>query len=151
MVRVAAVAIAACLFTAGCAESDHSGVSPTGSAAVLDALAGAWTLGSGSSSTLPTGCTSLDYTITKNADGSSGGVEFKGVCAGVEASGSGKGTVSGSTLNWTAEGTATRNGLTCPFTLTQGTAARESAGVRVTFAGTVCGLPVSGSELLQKP
>ena len=53
-------------------------------------------------------------------------------------------------LNWTAEGTATRSGLTCPFNLTQGTAAPEGSGVRVTFAGTVCGLPVSGSELLQK-
>jgi hypothetical protein len=58
--------------------------------------------------------------------------------------------VSGSTLNWTAEGTATRAGVSCPFSFTEGTAALEGTGVRVTFAGVVCGLPVSGSELLQR-
>ena len=62
----------------------------------------------------------------------------------------GTGTVSGSTLNWTAEGTATRGGLTCPFTFGEGTARPEGSGVRVTFAGTLCGLPVSGTELLQR-
>ena len=116
---------------------------------MLDALAGTWTLGS-SSATLPAGCTALEYTVTKSDDGNSGLVAFNGVCAGVEASGSGKGTVSGSTLNWTAEGSASRGGLTCPFTLGEGTAKPEGSGVRVTFAGTLCGLPVSGTELLQR-
>jgi hypothetical protein len=148
MFRAAPVAVVACLMGAGCAVSD-SGVSPTGSAAVLEALAGAWTLGS-SSTALPAGCTALDYTVTKAADGNSAAVAFKGACAGIEGSGSGTGTVSGSTLKWTAEGTATRSGVTCPFNFTDGTAAAEGNGVRVTFAGTVCGLPVSGSELLRR-
>jgi hypothetical protein len=115
---------------------------------VLEAMAGAWTLGASGSP--PDGCTALDYTITKSADGQSGDIQFNGTCAGVQASGRGKGTLSGSTLNWTAEGTATRDGLTCPFTFTQGTAQLEGSGVRVTYAGTVCGLPVSGSNLLQR-
>jgi hypothetical protein len=149
MCRRLAWALAGCLLAAGCAETDQSGVSPTGSSAVLDALAGTWTLGSPSDA-LPAGCTELDYTVTKSNDGQSGAVVFNGVCAGVEASGSGKGTVSGSTLNWTAEGTATRGGLTCPFTFGEGTAKPEGSGVRVTFAGTLCGLPVSGTELLER-
>ena len=142
-------ALAGCLLAAGCADTDRPGVSPTGSSAVLDALAGTWILSS-SSATLPAGCTALEYTVTKSDDGNSGLVAFNGVCAGVEASGSGKGTVSGSTLNWTAEGSASRGGLTCPFTFGEGTAKPEGSGVRVTFAGTLCGLPVSGTELLQR-
>jgi hypothetical protein len=148
MCRLAPLALAGCLLAAGCAESDRTGVVPSGSAAVLDALAGAWTLGS--SAAPPAACTALDYTVTKGPDGTSAAIQFQGVCAGVEGSGSGTGTVSGSTLNWTAQGTATRTGLTCPFSFTQGTAALEGSGVRVTFAGTVCGLAVSGSELLRR-
>jgi hypothetical protein len=149
MHRLAPLALAGCLLAAGCAEGESSGVSPTGSAAVLDALAGDWTLGS-SSAALPAGCTALDYTVTKGTDGKSGAIAFSGVCAGVAGSGSGTGTVSGSVLNWTAEGTASRSGLTCPFNFTQGTAAPEGSGLRVTFAGSVCGLPVNGSELLKR-
>ena len=109
-------AIAACLFAAGCAESDHSGVSPTGSAAVLDALAGSVDAWFRSSSTLPTGCTALDYTDHEECTTAARAeLTFKGVCAGVEASGSGKGTVSGSTLNWTAEGTATQERAHVPI------------------------------------
>ena len=115
---------------------------------MLDAIAGSWTLGS--SGSLPDGCTALDYTITKSADGQSGEIQFDGTCAGVRAKGSGKGTLTGSTLNWTAQGTATREGLTCPFNVTQGTAQLEANGVRVTYDGTVCGVPVSGSDLLQR-
>ena len=146
MSRLARLALVGCLLAAGCA-AQNSGVSPTGST-VLDGLVGTWTLGS--SSTAPAGCTTLDYTLAKNSDGTSAAVTFNGVCAGVSATGTGTGTVSGSKLNWTAEGTATRDGLTCPFNLGEGTATREGSGVRVTFAGTLCGLPVSGSELLQK-
>ena len=62
MFRLAPLALAGCLLAAGCAESDQSGVSPSGSTAVLDALAGAWTLGP-SSPTLPAGCSALDYTV----------------------------------------------------------------------------------------
>jgi hypothetical protein len=148
MNRLAPLAIA-CVLAAGCADTDPSGTSPTGAAAVLQALAGTWTLGS-SSPSLPAGCTALEYTVTPGSDGNSGAVAFSGVCSGVEGSGSGKAAVSGSTLNWSAEGTATRSGLTCPFNFNEGTAALEGSGVRVTFAGTVCGVPVSGSELLQR-
>jgi len=146
MHRFAPLALAVCLFAAGCSVSNST--SPSGSA-VLDALAGTWALGSATGAP-PNRCTSLDYTIAKSSDASSGTVAFSGVCAGVEGTGTGKATVSGSTVNWTAEGTATRSGLTCPFNFTQGTAALEGSGVRVTYVGTVCGLPVSGSELLQR-
>ena len=148
MYRLAPLAIA-WMLAAGCAESDLSGTSPTGPAAVLQALAGTWSLGS-SSTALPASCTALDYTVTPGTDGNSGTVAFSGLCSGIEGSGSGKATVSGSKLHWSAEGTASRGGLTCPFNFTEGTAAPEGNGVRVTFAGTVCGLPVSGSELLQR-
>ena len=105
--RLAPVALAGCLFAAGCAESDHSGVSPTGSSAVLDALAGTWTLGSGRPRRCRPGALARLHRH-EECRRQSGSSEFDGVCAGVEASGTGTGTVSGSTLNWTAEGTATQ-------------------------------------------
>ena len=148
MGRLAAFALAGCLCATGCTASHSSSTSPTSPAAMLEAIAGSWTLGS--SGSLPDGCSALDYTITKSADGQSGEIQFDGTCAGVRATGTGKGTLSGSTLQWTAEGTATREGLTCPFNVTQGTAQLEGNGVRVTYAGTVCGVPVSGSDLLQR-
>ena len=148
MGRLAALGLAGCLCASGCTASHSSSTSPTSPAAMLEAIAGSWTLGSSGSP--PDGCSALDYTITKSADGQSGEIQFDGTCAGVQASGTGKGTLSGSTLQWTAQGTATRDGLTCPFDVTQGTAQLEGNGVRVTYAGTVCGVPVSGSDLLQR-
>jgi hypothetical protein len=145
MSRIAVIALTSCVFAAGC--GGDGGVSPSGSS-VLDSLAGSW--GLSASSDLPASCTELTYTITKGADDRSGEVTFNGVCSGIQASGTGKGTLTGSTLNWTAEGTASREGLTCPFSVSQGTAALEGDGVRVTYAGTVCGLAVNGSELLNR-
>jgi hypothetical protein len=148
MGRLAALALAGCICATGCTESHSSSTSPTSPAAMIEAIAGSWTLGS--SGSLPDGCTALDYTITKSADGQSGEIQFDGTCAGVRATGTGKGTLTGSTLQWTAEGTATRDGLTCPFKVAQGTAQLEGDGVRVTYAGAVCGVPVSGSDLLRR-
>jgi hypothetical protein len=148
MARLVAFALAGCLCATGCTLSNTSGTSPTNPAAVLEAIAGTWTLGA--SGAPPDGCTALDYTITKSADGQSGDIQFNGTCAGVQATGTGKATLSGSTLNWSAQGTAIRDGLSCPFNVSQGTAQLEDTGVRVTYAGTVCGLPVNGSDLLQR-
>ena len=148
MARLAALALAGGLCATGCTMSSSSSTSPTSPAAVLEAMVGSWTLGGSASP--PDGCTALDYTITKSADGQSGDIQFNATCAGVQASGTGTGRLSGSTLQWTAQGSATRDGLTCPFNFTQGTAQLEGSAVRVTYAGTVCGVPVSGSDLLQR-
>ena len=121
--------------------------SPTRPSA-LDGLAGAWTLGATGSGELPDACTQLEYEITPAPDGRTAAVRFNGTCAGITASGTGSGTLSGDTLRWSAEGTASGRGMTCPFTFRDSTATREGSGLRIAYAGTVCGLPVQGNDLL---
>jgi hypothetical protein len=127
-----------------------SAASPGGTRASIDAFTGSWGASSASSSaSLPNGCTKFDYQVDRLSD-SSAKVTVDANCASVAVTGSGQGTVSGSVLSWTASGNATARGLTCPFTFNNSTATPEGNGVRVNYSGTVCGLPVQGSELLTR-
>lgn len=138
---------------AGCGATS-SPASPSGAATAassLDAFTGAWkSAASSSSSATPDRCSQLEYQVTKGPDGQSGTVQFKGTCAGITASGNGRGALAGTVLNWSAEGTASRGGVTCSFSFTNSTATREGESVRVTYSGSICGLPVSGLELLSR-
>jgi hypothetical protein len=149
---------AACSFAltlalaAGCggASSPASPSGTTGEPTALDALMGAWKSSSSPAGTTAGGCSQLEYEVAKAPDGRSGTVQFKGTCAGITASGTGRGQTDGNVLTWSAEGTASRGGVSCAFAFTNSTATREGQGVRLNYSGTVCGLPVSGSELLSR-
>jgi hypothetical protein len=67
-------------------------------------------------------------------------------------SGSGAGTLSGSAINWSSSGLVSQGGVNCPFTFTNGkvTPGTEANTVVVTYSGTVCGIPVSGTENAKK-
>lgn len=116
----------------------------------IQAFSGSWVSGGTGGAALPSSCTAFDYRVTPSADGRSGAVAFRATCAGIDVDGTGTGVLNGEVLSWSAQGTATRVGLTCPFTFSDSTAALENGGVRVNYRGTVCGFPVSGSELLRK-
>lgn len=116
----------------------------------IQAFSGTWSSGTGADSVLPSQCTAFDYRLSPAADGRTGSVAFKATCAGVSVDGSGTGVLNGDVLSWTAQGTATRAGLSCPFAFDDSTATLENGGVRVNYRGTVCGFPLSGSELLRK-
>ncbi len=88
------------------------------------------------------------YQVVRSADGKSATVQFNGTCAGITAKGTGSGSLSGTVLTWNAQGTAVRSSLVCPFSFDNSTATPEGAGIRVNYAGSVCGVPVRGSELL---
>jgi hypothetical protein len=67
----------------------------------------------------------------------------------VPVTGVGNGTLNGTTLDWTTTGTAAS---ACPFAL-NGTATPSTAiatDLSVTYSGTVCGVPVSGSDTLHR-
>jgi hypothetical protein len=65
--------------------------------------------------------------------------------------GSGSGTLSGSAINWSASGLVSQGGVNCPFTFTNSKATLGSDGnVVVNYSGTVCGIPVSGTETVKK-
>lgn len=145
--------VTACLLTTACDMIDKltgkNPTSPSGTSASLGDFTGTWVT---SSSTSPvTSCGNVKYQVTPVSE-TTANVTFSGTCAGnTQVNGTGTGTMSGSTLDWNAQGTVTQGSLTCPFNFTNGTATRESTGgVHIVYSGTVCGIPVSGDEVLKK-
>ena len=152
-----AVFILACALTTGCellTKKDATPTSPTPTtpttpAVAIEAFAGTWT--SITPSTPPAGCGNLKYTITPTS-ATAANVSFTATCAGnITVTGSGNGTLSGSVVTWTAGGLVGQGGVNCPFTFTNNKATLESNGqVVVNYTGTVCGIPVSGTETVKK-
>jgi hypothetical protein len=147
--------VAACTLSAGCdlfnrnTSSTGNPTAPT-SGATLDSYAGTWQ--SVTASTPATGCGNLKYTVTPTTT-TSANVSFTATCASnITVSGSGSGTLSGSAINWSASGLVSQGGVNCPFSFTNSKAALDSTGqnVVVTYGGTVCGIPVSGTETVKK-
>ena len=153
--RTTAAAFAlACAMAAGCdllskKDSSSTPTSPTTPATTLDAFAGTWS--SITPSTPPTGCGNLKYTVTPTT-ATSANVTFTATCAGnITVTGSGSGTLSGSAINWSANGLVGQGGVNCPFTFANSKATLDGAGqVVVNYSGTVCGIPVSGTETVKK-
>ena len=155
--RTAAAAFAlACALTTGCdllskkdnTDTPTSPTSPTPTTSI-DAFAGSWN--SVTPSTPPTGCGNLKYTVTPTGT-STANVSFTATCAGnITVTGSGSGALSGNTINWTASGLVGQGGVNCPFTFTNSKATLDATGqVVVTYTGTICGIPVSGTETVKK-
>ena len=151
-----AVFLLACALTAGCdlltkkdTPTSPTPTTPTTPAASIDAFAGTWA--SITPSTPPTGCGNLKYTITPTS-ATAANVSFTATCAGnIAVTGSGNGTLSGSIVTWNASGLVGQGGVNCPFTFTNNKATLESTGqVVVNYTGTVCGIPVSGTETVKK-
>jgi hypothetical protein len=142
-------------FTSGCDyfnnkdEGGNPGSPTTGN---LDPFVGTFSSASTGTPT-PTSCSNLKYTVTPSGTNSAT-VTFSATCASnITVNGTGSGTVNGTTLNWNSQGTVSQGGLTCPFTFPNGsnTAVPDGTnGVKVNYAGTVCGIPISGSEVLKK-
>jgi hypothetical protein len=152
-----AVASLACTLAVLAAAGCNSASAPTTPSAVsrtpatIDAFAGTWaSRPAGGASLAPNLCSQIEYEVTPSGDGQSGDVRFSGTCVGVTATGTGSGRLSGSTLHWAAEGTGSLAGTGCPFSFSNSTATPEGDAVRVTYSGMVCGIPVSGSQLLTR-
>ena len=146
---LAAVGLA--VAAAACVETKHeSPTSPTEVAKVLST--GSWTSAAtvASAALSPSSCGNLEWKIATMTSTSASGT-FKATCGvGLTLEGKAEGTLSGLTANLKADGTVTGSGINCPFALT-GTAVPEGLdAVRVTYSGTTCLGPVSGSELLKR-
>lgn len=142
----------ACAVAAGCDlfKNDSESSTPTTPTPTvgLDVFAGSWS--SVTASTPSTGCGTVKYTVTP-VNTTSANVTFSATCAGsIQVTGTGSGTVSGSTLAWSAQGLVGQGGVNCPFTFTNGQAVQDPGGIKVTYSGTVCGIPVSGTEIVKK-
>jgi hypothetical protein len=145
--------IVAVLTLGGCGLLDKlkdSPTSPSPATTSLDPFVGSFT----STSTAapgPTSCGKVVYVVTPTST-TAATITFSATCASnIEVTGNGAGTLSGSTLAWNAQGSVNQGGITCPFSFSNGTATPEgTGGLRVNYSGTVCGISVSGSEVVRK-
>ncbi len=152
---LAAALALACVLAAGCdllntnKDTSSTPTSPSTPTASLDAFAGTWQ--SVTASTPATGCGNLKYTVTP-VSSSSANVTFTATCASnITVTGSGSGTLSGSTINWSATGLVGQGGVNCPFSFSNSKATLGTDGnIVVAYSGTVCGIPVSGTETVKK-
>src|SRR5262245_7795750 len=147
----------ACLFATGCdlfnnKKNDSQPTTPTSPSTpsvTMNAFAGTWSSVTGG--TPAAGCGNVKYTVTP-LTATSANVQFNGTCAGnITVSGTGNGTLSGSTLNWSATGLVGQGGVNCPFSFTNSKATTDASGqLIVDYTGTVCGIPISGTETVKK-
>ena len=151
--RLAAAFVVACALTAGCdllskKNNETTPTSPTPTVSI-DAFAGTWQ--SATASTPATGCGNLKYTVTPTT-ATSANVSFTATCASnITVTGSGAGTLSGSAITWSATGLVGQGGVNCPFNFPSNKSALGADNqIVVSYAGTVCGIPVSGSETVKK-
>jgi len=148
----ALVALVALVATWGCdlLNKKDSPTAPSSPTASLDQFAGTFT-SSPVATVGPTTCGNVRYVVAPTST-TAATVTFTATCAAsIEVSGSGTGTLSGSTLGWSAQGTITQGDITCPFSFANGTATAEgTSSLRVNYSGTVCGIAVSGTDVVAK-
>jgi hypothetical protein len=144
-----AATVIAALLAAGCFEFlTGSNTSPSSSG--VNGLSGAWASVS-SATTLQDTCTNFTWSVTDISGNTASGA-FTATCLGnLNVTGTASGTLSGSTVNWTATGTATApDGTECPISLS-GTATFDGTQIRIPYSGTTCLGSVSGTEILRRP
>jgi hypothetical protein len=107
---------------------------------VISAFAGTWR------STAASGpCTSTAWTITPTAD-TTAAITYTATCGNIPVSGSATATLSGTTMNWTTSG----SGGGCTFALNGTAVPAGSTDLALTYTGTVCNAPVSGTDTLRR-
>jgi hypothetical protein len=139
------------LVAGSCVETKTTGVaSPSELAAVL--TAGNWSSSAMTAATsLNVGsCGNLEWKITTLTATAASGT-FKATCGGgLTLEGSAEGKLNGLAADLSASGTVGGTGTACAFSLT-GTAVPASLdSIRITYSGTTCLGPVSGSEVIKK-
>jgi hypothetical protein len=118
------------------------------SAAGIGTLLGSWS----AANIIPTPgtCTDFKWNVTEQTGTTAKGA-FSATCPGdLKLSGTAQGTLSGSTITWSAQGVGNGPGLmSCNISLT-GTAEIGVTSVRVPYSGTTCLGPVSGTEVMRR-
>ena len=127
-------------------ERRSTATSPTGSG--VAALLGSWS--STNVVPSPSTCTDFKWNVTEQSANSARG-SFSATCANdLKLSGTAQGTLSGSVVNWSAQGTASAAGLpSCAISLV-GTAEIGVDSIRVPYSGDTCAGRVNGVEILRR-
>ena len=142
----------ACSFVAiaasGCLGFERRSTATAPTASGIGALLGNWT--SGNVIPAPGTCTDFKWNVTEQSTNTARG-SFSATCANdLKLAGTAQGTLSGSVINWSAQGTANASGLeSCAISLV-GTAEIGIDSVRVPYSGDTCAGKVSGVEVLRR-
>jgi hypothetical protein len=161
LTSIAAVCAVALVAAACASDSKSSPASPTPTSVpatqdtTLSTFSGTWTSVTGTSgqsgTQVPNGCSQFEYKVTPAPDNKSATVDFAAACSSISVQGKGAATLAGSILTWSADGTVSYGSApACAFSFPSSTATPEGDGIRIVYAGTICGVPVSGSELLHR-
>jgi hypothetical protein len=95
-------------------------------------------------------CGGLQWKITSQ-NGSQASGEFAASCAGgIKLAGTMTATHSETTIPWAATGTATKEATSCPFNMTGTGTFQGTSNIMVSYAGTTCLGPMSGSETITR-
>ena len=95
-------------------------------------------------------CGSMLWKITSQTGGQASG-EFSAACAdGVSLAGTMTATHGETSIPWAATGTATKGEVTCPFSMTGTGTFQGTSNIVVSYSGTSCIGPVSGSETIKR-
>lgn len=140
--------IAVAALSAACLGFERKSTVTGPSSAGISTLLGSWS--SGNIVPSPASCSDFKWNVTEQTGNSAKGT-FSATCAGdLKLTGNAEGTLSGSTVTWAAQGTASAPGLpSCDITLT-GTAEIQVDSVRVPYSGKTCLGAVSGTEVLRR-
>ena len=155
MSRKLLVAPAVCaLISVGCFSLSRDSNRTGPSNAVAELLGGQWATtqslpGLGS---IQETCTDFTWSVT-DFSGSSASGTFSATCAGaLKVNGTARGTLSGTTVNWTATATGSGPGVpnACAISLA-GTAVFDGNVIRIPYTGSTClGTQLSGTEIIGK-
>lgn len=134
----------------GCVGYENKTTLTNPSATSVAALMGTWASASGSIVPAPSTCVDFKWNATEQTSNSAKG-SFSATCAGdLKVSGTAQGTLSGSTITWSASGNASSPVIaSCAITL-NGTAELGVNSIRVPYSGNTCLGAVSGVEVLNR-
>jgi hypothetical protein len=145
-----AVVAAAALANAACFEFFNKTTVANPSDVTVSLLGGVWSTSSSTAGTLAASCTNFTWSVTESTS-TSGSGNFGATCFGdMQVTGSASGTLSGSTLTWSAKATATVPGFPVCEVQLSGTATLVGDTISIPYAGSTCVGSVSGTEILKK-
>jgi hypothetical protein len=102
--------------------------------------------------TFPTAqsCGGVQWKITSQASNQISG-DFQTTCSGgITLAGTIVASTSDTSIPWAASGTATQGSTSCPFSVTGTGTFQGTSNIVVTYAGTTCLGPISGSETIKR-
>ena len=146
--RFFALTLCCAWLSTGCFE--YLNTSLTKPDASINIMGGRWVSASSDAATLLNSCTNFVWNVTEKT-ATSGKGNFSATCFNVmQVTGTAQGTMSGTSITWSASGVSTGGATgTCAISLS-GTATITDTQISIPFSGSTCLGPVSGTETLKK-